>query len=131
MHLFPITSIYAALCGLLLLWLSWRVVEVRRREKIGLGHGDNRLLERRVRVHGNFVEHVPFALLLLALAEAGGAAPSALHVAGATLVLARVLHAWGLSTSAGLSTGRFWGVLLTWLSILGLSLCLLLRPWMH
>lgn len=127
----PITSIYAALCGLLLLWLSWRVVEVRRSERIGLGHADNRLLERRVRIHGNFVEHVPMVLLLMALAEGSGIAAWALHLAGATLVLARLLHAWGLSMSAGLSTGRFWGVLLTWLTIFGLSLHLLLHPWLY
>ncbi|MBK8068849.1 MAG: MAPEG family protein [Rhodanobacteraceae bacterium] len=128
MNLFPITSIYAALAGLLLLVLAWRVVKVRRRERIGIGDGQNRDLERRVRIHANAVEYVPIALILLALAEAGGTPAWGMHAAGATLILARVLHAVGLTQSPGHSHGRFFGVLLTWLVILSLALSLLLRP---
>ena len=128
MNLFPITSIYAALAGLLLLTLAWRVVAVRRRERIGLGDGQNRDLDRRIRIHANAVEYVPIALILLALAEAAGTAALAVHAAGATLIIARVLHAVGLTQSPGHSYGRFLGVLLTWLVIAGLSLNLLLRP---
>ncbi|GMU43154.1 MAG: MAPEG family protein [Xanthomonadales bacterium] len=128
MNPFAITSIYAALCALLLLWLAWRVVELRRREKIGIGNGGNHALERRVRIHANAVEYVPIALILLALVEAGGAPAWSVHAAGATLLVARLLHAWGLNGSAGHSIGRFWGVLLSWLAIAGLSLYLLLRP---
>jgi len=128
MNLFPITSIYAGLCGLLLLVLAFRVVQVRRVAKIGIGVADNRVLERRVRIHANATEYVPIALILLALVEASGSSAVAIHVAGAVLMLARVLHAWGMSTSAGHSVGRFYGVLMTWLVILGLSLTLLIQP---
>lgn len=127
MHAFPITSIYAALCTLLIVVLAYRVVVLRRSEKIGLGDGANRLLERRVRIHANAVENVPLALILLALAEASGLPALALHLAGATLFVARVLHAYGLSQSAGHSQGRFLGVLFTWAVLLSLSLTLLLR----
>lgn len=128
MQLFPITSIYAALAGILLLVLAWRVVTVRRRERIGLGDGQNRDLERRIRIHANAVEYVPIALILLALAEAAGNPAWAIHAAGASLIVARVLHAVGLTQSHGHSFGRFVGVLLTWLVIFGLSATLLLRP---
>ncbi len=128
MSLFPITSIYAGLCGLLLLVLAYRVVKVRREARIGIGVADNRLLERRVRIHANATEYVPIALILLALVEAGGISAVYVHAAGAGLVIARLLHAWGMSTSAGHSVGRFYGVLVTWLVILGLSLTLLIRP---
>ncbi|MEZ5469440.1 MAG: MAPEG family protein [Lysobacterales bacterium] len=131
MSLFPITSIYAGLCGLLLLVLAFRVVQVRRAAKIGIGVSDNRLLERRVRIHANASEYVPIALILLALAEAGGIGAVFIHAAGAALFIARLLHAWGMSTSAGHSVGRFYGVLVTWLVILGLSLTLLIRPLFH
>lgn len=131
MPMFPITSVYAALCALLVLWLAWRVVELRRREKIGLGHGHHHELERRVRIHANAIEYVPLALILLALAEASGTPALGLHAAGAGLFVARVLHAIGLSRSAGYSFGRFWGVLLSWLVILGLALSLLIRPWFN
>ena len=39
MSLFPITSIYAALCGLLVLALAVRVAHIRRSQKIGIGDG--------------------------------------------------------------------------------------------
>jgi len=129
MNLFPITAIYAALCGLLLLGLAWRVVDVRRRERIGIGDGQNRVLERRIRIHANAVEYVPMALILLALTEAAGTPAWSVHLAGATLLCARLLHAVGMTRSAGHSVGRFYGVLLTWLTILGLSFTLLLRPY--
>jgi uncharacterized membrane protein YecN with MAPEG domain len=124
----PITSLYAALCGLLLLVLAYRVVQIRGSSKIGIGHGDNSALERRIRIHANAVENVPIVLILLGLAEAGGVAAWALHAAGATLVVARLLHAHGMTQSAGYSFGRFWGVLLTWLVLLALALTLLIRP---
>lgn len=126
MILFPVSSAYAAICGLLLLVLSARVVQLRRRERIGIGDGNHADLARRIRVHANAVETIPIVLILLALSEAGGAPVVALHVAGAGFVLARVLHAIGFSRSAGYSFGRFWGTLLTWLAILGLALYLLL-----
>jgi len=131
MLLFPITSIYAALCGLLLLTLAWRVVEVRRAAKVGIGDGANPQLARRIRIHANAVEYIPIALILLGLAEAGGFPAWSLHACGASLVVARVLHAYGMTQSAGTSFGRFYGVLLTWLVLLALSLSLLIRPFLN
>lgn len=130
MSLFPITSIYAALSGLLVLALAVRVAHIRRSQKIGIGDGGNRVLERRIRIHANAIENVPMVLILLGLAEAGGLPPWALHAAGATLIVARILHAHGLTQSAGHSFGRLYGVMLTWALLAGLSLALLLRPLM-
>ena len=127
MSSFAITSVYAALSGLLILVLAWRVVEVRGSAKVGLGDGGNEALQRRIRVHANAVETIPIALILLALAEAGGTPAWALHLAGAALVISRVLHAQGLSSSPNRSFGRFWGTLVSWLVILGLSVWLLVR----
>jgi uncharacterized membrane protein YecN with MAPEG domain len=124
---FAITSVYAALCGLLILLLAWRVVEVRGSAKIGLGDGGHEGLQRRIRVHANAIETIPITLILLALAEAGGTPAWGLHLAGAALVVSRVLHAQGLSATAGRSFGRFWGTLVGWLVILGLSVWLLVR----
>jgi uncharacterized membrane protein YecN with MAPEG domain len=127
MSAFAITSLYAALSGLLILVLAWRVVEVRGSAKVGLGDGGNETLQRRIRVHANAVETIPIALILLALAEAGGTPAWGLHLAGAALVVSRVLHAQGLSSSPHRSFGRFWGTLVSWLVILGLSVWLLVR----
>ena len=116
-----ITAVYASLFGLLLIFLSSRVVRWRRELSVGLGDGGEESLLRAQRAQANFIEYVPIALLLLAVAESQGLTGWLLHTSGVILVLARLLHAWGLSKSSGRSFGRFWGTLLTWAVILALS----------
>ena len=82
--------------ALIFLWLSLRVIRHRRAERIPLGSGGNAALERAVRAHANFAEFVPFAVLLLLLAEWGGAWPWLLHALGALLVAARLSHGIGI-----------------------------------
>jgi uncharacterized membrane protein YecN with MAPEG domain len=123
----PITSLYAALAALLLLALAGLVVRARWRYRTGLGIGTEPAMERAVRVHANFVEYVPLTLVLLLLAELAAAPAGLLHACGATLVVCRVLHAYGLSQTSGRSFGRFWGTAGTWAVILALSVTLLLR----
>ncbi len=109
-----ITLLFASLHVVLMLILAVRVVLHRRVQKIGIGdNGDTRLL-RKIRAHANFVEYVPAALLMLALLELAGLAESWLWALGGTLLLARILHAAGLSRRSGYSFGRFWGTILTW-----------------
>jgi uncharacterized protein len=122
-----VTSIYAALTAVLVIVLALRVVAVRRHAKVGLGVGDGGGLEQRVRAHGNAIENIPIALILLLLLELGGLAVVWLHAFGATLLISRVLHAWGLSQSRGTSFGRFAGTLVTWLVILAMAAVLLVR----
>ena len=116
-----VTAIYAAVLGLLLLALAARVTVRRREARVGLGTGGDSTLERAIRVHGNFTENVPLALVLLLAAELNGAPYALLHLCGLALVVGRVLHALGLSRQSGTSFGRFWGTLLTWLAILVLA----------
>jgi uncharacterized membrane protein YecN with MAPEG domain len=116
-----ISGLYAGLCGVLLIVLAGRVIQRRLSAKIGLGSGGDDDLERRIRAHANFIEYTPVTLLLLYLVEQSGAGPAYVHAFGATFVIARVLHAQGLSGSAGRSPGRFFGTLASLLVILGLS----------
>jgi uncharacterized membrane protein YecN with MAPEG domain len=116
-----ITALYASLLAILYIILGYRVAQRRIRFKVGLGTGQNAELERAIRIHGNFGEYVPFALLLLGLFEAGGGPGWAVHAGGAVLLLARVLHAVGLTGSSGRSPGRFAGVVATWLIMLALA----------
>jgi uncharacterized membrane protein YecN with MAPEG domain len=95
--------------------------------RISLGLGEGSALEQPVRVHGNFTEYTPTFLILLLLAELGGAAFWFLHLLGAAFVAGRMLHAYGLSTVRARSFGRFYGSLSSWTSILVLSGCLLVR----
>lgn len=113
----PITSLYAALLGLLIFLLAFRITRIRRREQIGSGSGGNEALRCAIRAHGNAVEYIPIALLLLLCLELNAGAHWLLHTAGILLVAARLLHAWGLSHSTGISFGRFTGTALTWLVI--------------
>jgi len=122
-----VTSIYTALSILLLLALAFRVVQVRRGEKIGLGDGGSAQLQRRIRAHANAVENIPIALIGLLLLELGGLPAWALHVLGATLVISRVLHGIGISSRSGVSFGRFWGTLGTWLVLVAMAVLLLLQ----
>ncbi|HXH00963.1 MAG TPA: MAPEG family protein [Xanthomonadaceae bacterium] len=117
-----ISLLFAALHTLLLLLLTVQVVRWRYRAKVGLGDGGNADLARQIRVHGNFIEYVPLALLLLALLELAGLDARALWSFGAMLLLGRLLHAFGLSRDAGPSPGRKWGMLLTWLALVGMAL---------
>ena len=83
----PITTgLYAGLLGLLLIVLSMRVVQNRWRAKVGLGHGGDKALRKAIRIHGNFIEYVPLALLLMALIEMNGAQPPWLHGLGGALL---------------------------------------------
>lgn len=113
-----ITLLFVSLHVLLMLLLAVRVVAYRRAEQIGIGDGEDKHLLRRMRAHGNFVEYVPMALLLMGLLEIGGLSAMWLWTVGGMLLLARILHAWGLSQRSGYSFGRFWGTLLTWIVLL-------------
>ncbi|MGK7295631.1 MAG: MAPEG family protein [Candidatus Wenzhouxiangella sp. M2_3B_020] len=118
MHV-SIVVLYAALLALVLLGLSANVVRLRRAHRVGIGTGDVPALERAMRVHANFCEYVPLALILLVLIEMAGAAPAwSLHLLGLMLLAGRILHAWGLGRSAGSSAGRVLGTLLTWIVLL-------------
>lgn len=117
--------LYTALLGLLLIALSVNVVLARLRYRVSLGTGTEEGMQQAVRVQANFAEYVPFAVILLVLAEITGLPNAAVHVAGILLLTSRVLHAWGLSHSPGRTFGRFYGTAGTWLVIIGLSLWLL------
>ncbi|MFC4727082.1 MAPEG family protein [Coralloluteibacterium thermophilus] len=113
--MFPtLTLLFASLHALLLLALSLRVSLRRRSAGIGLGSGGDDALARRIRAQANFVEYVPLALLLIGLLELSGLARAWLVLLGSLLLAGRLLHAWGLERSAGVSAGRALGMLLTW-----------------
>jgi uncharacterized membrane protein YecN with MAPEG domain len=113
----PITAFYASLLAFLFLLLSVRVITQRREARVEIGHGESRELLRRARVHANFAEYVPLALLLMALAESLKAPAIFVHGLGLVLVAARYLHAYGLSQSPHNLKLRALGITLTLLVI--------------
>jgi uncharacterized membrane protein YecN with MAPEG domain len=121
---FTLTLFYSGLLGLILLGLSMQVVRLRRRLGVGIGSGDQPELERAIRAQANFCEYAPLGILLLLVLEGSAALhPTVLHVLGIALVIGRIMHGFmGLNRSAGVSSGRFIGTLITWLMILLSSL---------
>ena len=125
------TALYAALLGLMFVVLSIKVIKQRRRYQVGIGSKGELALERAIRVHGNFAEYVPFALLLMFLAEYSGLAPLYLHVLGMVLILGRLSHAFGVQQIKEPLKFRVFGMLLTFavllLSAVAILVLLLLK----
>ena len=115
-----VSSFYAGLLAILAIFLSMRVVRLRMKTGVGIGDKGEPDLKRSVRVHANFSEYDPLALVLLALLEMVGFDLSNewdktryIHGLGITLVAARLLHAIGLSRKPGMSLPRGAGHMLT------------------
>ena len=92
-----IVPIYAGLLAVFYCGLTVRTIRLRRIYKVALGYGSSPQLEKAMRVHGNFAEYVPLALILLTFLELQQTAGWLLHAGGIFLVLGRVLHAYGVS----------------------------------
>jgi uncharacterized membrane protein YecN with MAPEG domain len=120
LHL-PVTAFYSGLLGVVMLTLAALVSGLRMRLRSSIRTDDTPQLHEAVRRHGNFVEWVPFALLLMAIAELNGLPRSHLHVAGAVLVAARVLHPFGIRHNVIPQPLRALGSTLTFLTTLYLS----------
>ena len=115
------TSLYASLLAILIIYLCLNVVKFRRVKKVGLGDNGDTTGQKAIRAHANAVEYIPMLLILMAIYEINYGSNLMLHLLGATSLIARILHAIGLSKSGGVSFGRFYGTALTWLVILILA----------
>lgn len=93
------TAFFAGLFALLYLGLAGWVVAGRVSGGVLIGNGDD-ALARRVRSHANFGEFVPFALLLIALLEAGGGGHGLVTGLLVMLLVARLLHPVGMLAPA-------------------------------
>jgi uncharacterized membrane protein YecN with MAPEG domain len=123
----PVISIYASLLAFFFVVLSLRVIGVRRIARVALGDGGDATLMRRMRVHANFAEYVPLALLLLALAESQGSPGWALHALGLVLIAGRAMHAYGVGRAPEAPYCRVVGMAMTFAVLLsagGLNLVL-------
>ena len=108
-----VTALYAAIFGLTIVVLSIAVSVTRARKGIEHGDGGDDRLHRLIRIHGNFAEFVPLALVLMLILEVGGGSPTLLHVLGIVLVVGRVSHFFGLAGTQDWRPGRAAGSLLT------------------
>lgn len=114
----PITAFYACLLAAFYLFLAIMVIRQRFKSNVSLGHGEEKHMLQAMRAHGNFVEYVPFALLLMMMAEMNGAQHLVLHVCGWWLIAARFLHAHGVRFHFGPNWQRLVGMLSTFLILI-------------
>ena len=97
---FPaVTAVYAGLLSLILVVLSGWVIAGRMSLGVNLGEGNNPEMQVRVRAHANFIEYVPLILLLVALLEMSHTSRFVVHALLLPLLVARVLHPFGLMTA--------------------------------
>lgn len=115
-----VTAIYAGLLAVLFIYLSANAIRTRRSAKVGVGDGGNQALLRAIRVHANFAEYVPFALVLMAVAESAGAWPMLIHLLGLTLLVGRMSHAYGVSQTPEPFKYRVRGIAAT-LTVIGVA----------
>lgn len=113
----PITAFYASLLAALFILLSIRVIAQRREARVEIGPGESKELLRRMRVHANFAEYVPFALVLMILAESLKVPSPLIHLTGLVLLAGRTVHAYGLSQNPHIMRLRVWGMGLTFAAI--------------
>lgn len=123
--LLTIVPVYAAIFGLMLVYLSLCVIKQRRAAKVSLGDGDNPALRKAIAVHSNFSQYVPFALLLITFVELNHASAIITHGLCASLLIGRLAHAYGLAQPNQIMKLRQLGMLLTFGVIIVAALCLL------
>ena len=93
--------IYVALSCLILSKLSMNVIKIRRQGKISFGDDGDRVLMRRIRAQGNFIEYTPIFLLSLIAIEwlAIENIPYYflyINIVGSLFIIGRILHALSL-----------------------------------
>ncbi|KQP29876.1 glutathione S-transferase [Methylobacterium sp. Leaf104] len=124
------TAFYGAVLALLYVGLSAWVMAGRVSADVLHGDGGNAGLEKRIRAQGNFGEYVPLALLLIGLLEAGGGGPTLVRSLLIGLVIARVLHPFGMFAPKNAPSQfvcRGGGILATFAVIAVAAVALLLR----
>ena len=115
-----ITSIVAALLTIIFIKLSFAVIGLRRKNKVGLGSGGHEDLERAIRAQGNFAEYVPFGLILIACLELNGAPVWLVLIPGIALIIGRLIHAKGINTPPPDFSKRVLGMKFTFYTLIAL-----------
>jgi uncharacterized membrane protein YecN with MAPEG domain len=125
----PVTLTTAGILGLVFMGLSFNVVRLRIKTRTMLGDGgdkdDAASMQVAVRMHGNFAEYVPFALLLLGGIEAAHVNYKLVLALACMLVAGRIAHPFGMLRPAP-NLARGGGAMLTWAMMIIASVTALL-----
>ena len=91
----PITALYLAIFALFATGLYVMCGRIRGPERISLGDGGRADLHLAMRRHANFVENVPYFMIMMTALELNGAGPALLHGLGLAMLFMRVMHVIG------------------------------------
>jgi uncharacterized protein len=121
-----IVSLYSGIFGLFFIALSIRTLLLRRRFGIAIGHLDNPILARASRVHANFAEYVPLALMLIYFLETQTSSNLWIHFICIALLIGRISHGYGVSQVQENLRYRVIGMALTFMVIVSTSIRLII-----
>lgn len=94
-----ITSLFAALLAFWFVFLSVRVIKLRRENMAAVGDGGLHALQMAIRTHGNFAEYTPFVLVVMALCELAHVPSLLLAGLGVSYFLGRISHFYSLNVA--------------------------------
>ena len=116
------TSIIASALAIIFVKLSFAVIGLRRKNKVGLGSGGYDDLERAIRAQGNFAEYVPMGLILIACLELNGVPWWLVILPGITLIIGRLIHAKGINEPPPNFSSRVLGMKFTLWTLITLAI---------
>lgn len=128
MYGLPITLATASTLGIMIIWLSARVIAARVKNQALIGDEGNVDLLFAIRTHGNFTEYTPIFLILLGLLEMSAVDARVLTTLAVVFVVARLLHVLGMGQEANLKLRQI-GMVGSFASILVASLYGLYSVW--
>jgi uncharacterized membrane protein YecN with MAPEG domain len=115
-----VTSIITSVLTIIFIKLSFAVIGLRRKNKVGLGSGGHEDLERAIRAQGNFAEYVPFGIVLIACLELNGAPWWLVAIPGIALIIGRLIHAKGIHVPPPDFSKRILGMKFTFNTLISL-----------
>ena len=115
-----VTSIIAAVLAIIFIKLSFAVIGLRRKNKVGLGSGGHEDLERAIRTQANFAEYIPLGVILIACLELNGAPWWLVAIPGVSLIIGRLIHAKGMNTPPPDFSKRVLGMKFTFSTLIAL-----------
>jgi hypothetical protein len=102
----PITALYLAVFAVFGGALAYLPGKIRGSEGISIGDGGRPDLLLAMRRHANFVEFVPYFMIMFAALELNGAGGTLLHGLGIAMLIARIMHAIGIKADTIQSVPR-------------------------
>ncbi len=119
-------ALWIGLNMIFLVYISFRVGQVRTATKTSLGDGGDERLIKAIRTQGNYIEYAPAALLGLFILATLGVGSIYIHALGALFLLGRIFHLMGLGMGVW-PQGRMAGTALTMLTLFATALTLLMK----